>query len=131
MALDVRMVWYLQCGHHPSRPTLDQAHRPSTDVYRLSTCARDFGMSNPLDFTPDQVARMEQAWAHASEVLDGMIDSARIECAKVVKDATGMTDRSVLFDYVLYQIGLAERDNPLHGHVMTMVMCAAAVTRLA
>lgn len=66
-----------------------------------------------------------------AQVLDAMVESARTECADNVKNATGMSDPSVLFDYVVHCICMSHRDAPQTAPTMTLLMCAAAITRLA
>jgi hypothetical protein len=79
--------------------------------------------------TPEQIHDLEQKWMIASGVLDHLMEA--VETAPVaLKIVTGLSDTSILFDYILTFIKNRNKGNP-ESAKMTEVLCAAALTRLA
>ena len=78
--------------------------------------------------TVEQIHQMEQRWAYAEQVLDGMLDAFRQDIPKLF-EITGLSDGSIAFDYVYTFIMGKEAQGS--DHRFTVALCAAAMTRLA
>jgi len=78
--------------------------------------------------TPEQIHQLEQRWAYAENALDQILESLRDDIPKV-SQATGLSDGSIVFDYM--QAFIMTKEKQGSNHWFTVVMCAAAMTRLA
>jgi hypothetical protein len=78
---------------------------------------------------PRRIHIAEQMWATMSQRLDQIIEYVRSEEPQIY-EVGGNTDASVLFDWMKYYIVTNERAFGEQAEVMTLLMCAAAITRL-
>lgn len=83
-------------------------------------------MMNP---TPEQVHILEQKWMIASDLFDKAL-SHLVSDIPVIKDMTGLSDASILYDYV-HAYFKVQRETDISNVIMTEIMCAAAFTKLA
>ena len=78
---------------------------------------------------PRRVHAAEQAWATTQSQLENVINMFRNAEGDIYQHAQN-TDDSVLFDYIKGYIITAENEQGHAGHIMTVIMCAAALTKL-
>lgn len=79
---------------------------------------------------PQRIHNEEQFWASAQEHLDkvlALLDEKMPEAYEQI----GNTDPSVTFSWLRSYIVEAEREYGMVAHLTTVLMCAAAITRLA
>jgi hypothetical protein len=86
-------------------------------------------MNDRLNMTPGQIHLAEQRWAAAQEVLDINLKQL-LENVPHITEIAGTSDTSMLFDFMWASIMKQEQVDPA-AHAITVVMCAAAFTRLA
>lgn len=79
--------------------------------------------------TPQQIQELEVQWAAACEVLDQTLQKM-VTLVPKIKEATGLSDGSILFDQFHKYILLQHRINP-KAVPTTAVIAAAAITKLA
>lgn len=85
--------------------------------------------SNPNQ-DPRRIHNEEQFWANAQEHLDKILELVARELPKT-QEYIGNTDPSVTFSWLRHYIIDAEREFGMVAHLSTVLMCAAAITRLA
>lgn len=78
--------------------------------------------------TPHQIHLLEQRWAFAEQMLDGILGAIQHDIP-VVADVTGLSDGSMTFDYV--HAFIVARQMQGEDPRYAVFMCAAAITRLA
>jgi hypothetical protein len=78
---------------------------------------------------PRTIHHAEQVWADVSAHLDRVIAMITEQEPQIYLVA-GNSDSSVLFDFMKGYIVDAERENGLASHLTTVLMCAAAITRI-
>lgn len=78
---------------------------------------------------PSHIHGAEQMWAQGSAYLDQVIKHVR-EHEPAIYGNVGNTDSSVLYDWLKAFIITAEQDGNPTAHDVTILMCAAAITRL-
>jgi hypothetical protein len=84
---------------------------------------------NPDNMDPRRIHHEDQLWAEANGHLDKVLDMVRDELPDIFETA-GNTDESVIFSWLRYYIITAERQWGKIGHLTTILMCGAAITRL-
>lgn len=94
----------------------------------------------PDNNRPEVVHHAEQMWGRADEQLQKILDHTEGMLPVIYENAGGNTDISALYDYWKAYIQVAENtgatisaalgmdENP--AHTMTILVCAAALTRL-
>jgi hypothetical protein len=83
---------------------------------------------NPDD--PRRIQDTEQMWAQATEHVDSILAFVRRQEPLIYAKVGGNTDISVLFDWFKAYIQVAENQGGQEQHNATIVICAAALTRL-
>lgn len=84
--------------------------------------------SNP-NREPHRIHNEDQFWAEAGTHLDKVMQMIGEKLPEIY-DEGGNTDPSVLFSWLRHYIVQAERDYGMVAHLTTVLMCAAAITRL-
>lgn len=88
----------------------------------------------PENRDPRRIHGAEQMWAAASRHLDKVIALVHAEESAIIANAAGNSDASVIYDWLKLFIMVAEKDDEPNGdqqaHNTTILMCAAAITRL-
>lgn len=79
--------------------------------------------------TPEQIHQLEQRWAFAEQMLDGALEALRHDIP-IVSKATGLSDNSIVFDF-MHAFIMQQELRVGNSHQFTVAMCAAAMTRLA
>jgi hypothetical protein len=79
---------------------------------------------------PRRIHGAEQMWAQASIHLDRVLAMVHEQEPAIIENAAGNTDPSVIYDWLKLFIMVAERHGQ-EAHNTTILMCAAAITRLA
>lgn len=79
---------------------------------------------------PHRIHNEEQFWAEAGLHLDHVMEMLTAELPEVYRIA-GNTDDSVIFSWLRHYIVAAEKEFGPLAHLTTVLMCAAAITRLA
>lgn len=79
--------------------------------------------------TPAEIAQVEQTYAKAAEQLDILINDVMTDIPTVTENI-GLSDGSVVFQYVLSYIHHIHRTDPM-SVMQTAALLAAAATRLA
>lgn len=91
---------------------------------------------NPEDFSavnsdPRRIRAADEMYAQARNHLDKILDTLTTDALPEVYTATGGNDdASVTFDFLKTYIIKAEREYGESAHQVTILMCAAAMTRL-
>lgn len=79
---------------------------------------------------PHRIHNEDQFNALANEHLDKVVAMITEELPEIYRRAGGNTDSSVVFSYLRSYIIAAEKDFGAAAHLTTVLMCAAAITRL-
>lgn len=79
---------------------------------------------------PARIHGAEQVWAQANTHLQKIMDHVATLEDDIYTAAGGNHDPSVLYDWLKAYIQTAERNGGKPARDVTMLMCAAAITRL-
>jgi hypothetical protein len=85
-------------------------------------------MTNP-NKDPRRIHTEDQFWADAGVHLDKVLAEVREKLPEIYEEG-GNTDSSVVFAWLRHYIITAERQWGPVAHLTTVLMCAAAITRL-
>jgi phage gp36-like protein len=83
----------------------------------------------PLNPTAAQIHEIETRYAVANSMMDTALAALKHDMP-IINAAAGLSDASILFDYVLSFIRHRHQVDPT-AFVTTEIMCAAAFTKLA
>ena len=89
-------------------------------------------MTEPPDYdapTVEQIVFLEKRWVKARELIDDLMKNITHDMP-VIAQATGLSDASLLFDFILHWVKMQQRTNPF-GPQITELLLAAATTKLA
>lgn len=79
---------------------------------------------------PRRIHGADEMWAEARDHLDKILDEVTKIMPKIYVQAGGNTDASVTFDFMKGYIMKSEQTGGMMAHRVTVLMCAAAITRL-
>lgn len=83
-----------------------------------------------MNADPRRIHAADEMWTAATDHLDKIIEHVRTMEPNIYRMAQENHDISVLFDWMKMYIISVEEQYGEQAHRMTMLMCAAAVTRL-
>lgn len=89
----------------------------------------DMPMPNPENLNPARIKAADEMYAEARNHLDKIIAYSR-SVESIVYAKAGNADPSVIYDWFKAYIVMAHRDGGEQAQNTTMLMCAAALTRL-
>jgi hypothetical protein len=79
--------------------------------------------------TVEQIVLLEKRWVKARELIDDLMKNVTNDMPVIAK-ATGLSDASLLFDFILHWVKMQNRTHPF-GSQITELLLAAAATKLA
>jgi hypothetical protein len=77
----------------------------------------------------EQIVLLEKRWVKARELIDDLMRNITHDMPVIAK-TTGLSDASLLFDFILHWVKMQNRTNPF-GSQITELLLAAAATKLA
>lgn len=83
----------------------------------------------PRNLDPRRIRAADEIYAQARNHLDKIIEHVH-EMESDIYTVSGNRDSSVLYDWLKGYIQIAERNGGQKAHDITLLMCAAAITRL-